>query len=253
MGKVSTRDAHQLRAIATELAVLRLDGTSVLAEVLPEIRTLLDVDGMLCMCPVERPTGWAVERFDADHMPNPTKFRRTWLEFLARAPRRYAWYDPIRPEPWQRNKVLDALDIIPQGELEASPIYERVLRPFSLHAHHQLRALVCDGASLLAWFGTFQQDTPTARQRQLLAALVPAMRRRLALERRLAAAPRVELALEAALDRLGAPAFVLDGSGRVQAANRSGEALLAARRTDVRRALVDAVAGRAADPSFELT
>ena len=253
MKRLAASDAARIRAIGEELAIVRLDGPPVMSRVLPEVRQVLEADSMLCVCPVERSTGLELERFDQDNFDHASQFKQRWVSFLASSPRRYAWYDPIRPEPEQRNRVVDALELIPPGEFEASAVYAQVLAPMRLQHHRQLRVLICDGASLLGWFGTFHSQPVTARQRRLLAALRPAVRRRLSLERRLSVAPRTSLALEAALERLGAPTFVIDRTGRVYELNRAGSTLLASRGAELRRALADSVAGRPSTLAFELT
>src|SRR5262249_22028327 len=154
--------------------------------------------------------------------------------------------------PEQRNRVIDALDIIPPGELEQSRIYHEVIEPAGLHHDRQPRVLLCDGASLLAWFGAFHSRPFDARQTALLGSLIAPMRRRLRVERRLHYAPHARAMLEVALDRLGAPAFVTDAHGRVCEANAAGRALLQTRRRELALELRDAVAGARAG-SIELT
>lgn len=253
MGKLSKADHNRLDELTSELAVLRVGAPSAIRRILPEVRVFAELESMLCMCPVERTTGWAVERFDCDNFTNDTKFRQVATAFLERAPRRFGWFDPIRPEAGQRNVVLDLGILVSRSELESSVAYAEVLVPMRLHKTHQIRALICDGASLLAWFGAFHPAPADTRQQEIMIAMIPAMRRRLVLERRLAATPMMTAALEAALDQLGAPAFVVNAAGRVFEANQPGKALLETRRTEVSAALQAAIAKRPATMSFELT
>ena len=251
--RATPREHACVREISAELDTLRLGQSSVIATVLPAMRELLAAESMLVLCPVERLSGWDIERFEHDHFPADSGFRRRFLRFFDTAPRRYAWYDATRPEPKQRNRVIDAIGIIPPGEYEASRIYAEVMKPTGVHRHRQPRVLVCDGPSLLAWFGAFHSQPFDARQNRLLAALVPAMQRRLRIERQLRVADRRRAILQHALEQLGAPSFVVDARGRVLVASRAGRALYDARPREIATALRDALAGRANATAFEVT
>lgn len=216
---------------AIEQELIGFDGRDAITDVLPEIRRLLDTDAVLVLTPVEAAGGLEVGRFQSLGFAEPERVRAAFADVFWHQPRRYAWYDPICPEPAQRNRVLEAHSLMGPGELERSYVYERVLRPCSLQQHRQPRVLLCDGASLLAWFGAFQAGAVTRRQLRVLGRLARPMRRRLALERTLEPLVR-SAALAAALDQLGAPAIVLAGQ-RIVEANASGRALLAERRREL--------------------
>ncbi len=225
-------------AAAVEQELNTFGGRDAIGEVLPEIRRLLDTEAVLVLAPVEAVGGLEVARFQSLGFADPERVRAGFADVFWHQPRRYAWYDPICPEPAQRNRVIEAHSLMGPGELERSYIYERVLQPCGLQEHRQPRVLLCDGASLLAWFGAFQSGAVTRRQLRVLRRLARPMRRRLALERRLE--PLVQsAALTAALDQLGAPAMVLAGQ-RVVEANASGRALLAERRRELLDGSVDA-------------
>jgi DNA-binding NarL/FixJ family response regulator len=66
-------------------------------------------------------------------------------------------------------------------------------------------------------------------------------------------ATRLELALDAALDHIGAPAFVVDAHGAIERANQAGLELLAAEKQDVARELRDAIGGSSAYRGIEVT
>ncbi|MFT3700693.1 MAG: helix-turn-helix transcriptional regulator [Kofleriaceae bacterium] len=254
-------DLKLIREIAEELATIRLGKGSGIAGVLPAARRFLEADSLLVLSPLERPNGWEVERFEHDNFPGDEEFKQRFLTFFETAPKRYAWYDASRPEPEQRNVVIDALDIIPPEELLASRIYNEVMLPSGLHLKRQPRMLVCDGPSLLAWFGAFHDREFTALQKQKLAALLPSMQRRLRIERELTDAARTRAVLEHVLDQIGAPAFVIDARGVILEASSSGMELLDTRRRDVLASLSDAIArhrvargtGTPDTLSFELT
>jgi DNA-binding CsgD family transcriptional regulator/PAS domain-containing protein len=249
---LGAREAAQVRAIEPELEVLRFNAGSIFDVLLPDLRQLLQTDTLLIICPELRATGWGIARYHGDNFPDAPRFQRVFTRFLASAPRRFAWYNAIRPEPDQRNRVLDPFDIIPSGELEVSGIYHQVLLPMRLHRHRQLRALLCDGASLLGWFGTFHAGPIEQRHVQLLTAFAPAVQRRLTMERRLQVSPRTAMALEAALEQLGCPALVIGATGQIFDANVAAQALLADRGAEVHEGLLDALAGRASALRFAL-
>lgn len=244
----------KLLAIEVELATLHLDRPDALDEVLPALLEYLEAENVLVVTPIERASGgMAVERFHARGFPDAERLQRRFEAFFRNSPRRYAWYDPTCPEPEQRNRFLDALDLMPAEDFESSTIYAQVLEPLGLHHKRQPRMLLCDGPSLLAWFGTFSTERSTPRQRLLMERIAPRLRDRLAAERRLSHAPRGFAALEACLERLGAPAFVIGTTGSIHETNSAARALLETRGKETRTALVDAAHGRPATIAFELT
>jgi DNA-binding CsgD family transcriptional regulator len=249
----SADDRVRLRAIKDELDTVRLGGGDAIPIVLDQVRELLETDSVVIVCPVMRSDGWQLERSDSCGFAVGDGFARRFRKFLDDAPERYAWYDAVRPEPRQRNVVVEAISQIPPGELETSRIYREVLAPLGLQRHKQLRALVCDGPSLLGWFGAFHTGEVSARQHRVLQRIVPWMRRRLTLERCLAGAPRAFAALEAALAHIGAPAFVVDDRGTVFETNEAGRALLDQRPTEVGASLRATIAGRPSPLRFQAT
>ena len=239
--RIEPAEGRAVASIAEELALVRLDQPSSVGGLMPAMRALVQLDNLVMFSPVQRPSGWHVERFHSDRVARADELERRFLTFLASAPRRYAWYDALHPEPEQRDRVIDALDIIPPGELEASQVYRDVLAPMGFHRHRQPRVLVCDGASLLAWFGAFHAGPVDARHRALLGALIAPVQARLAIERRLAGAPGC--ALEAALEALGSPAFVVGPAAQIYEANASARVLLETRGAEVHAALHAVLAG----------
>lgn len=206
--------------------------------VLPEIRRLLEVETVLVLTPAESLVGLDVARFHIDGAADPAGLHEAFVDVCRRQPRRYAWYDPICPEPEQRNRLIEAHDVMPPGELEQSYIYHRLLVPFGLGQHRQPRVLLCDGSSLLAWFGCFHPQRIDSAQWRLLGRLARSMHARLLLERRLTSRP--DFALHAALEHVGGAAFVIAGDARIVDMNACGRALLESRRDDVVAALAGA-------------
>jgi DNA-binding CsgD family transcriptional regulator len=171
--------------------------------------------------------------------------------FLRQRPAPWGYFDPARPASAQRNRVLhfrppaqvDALEA-PLHEAGASSwkrlgigpeqtalVQERVsqagvalYRQLGVENMFQLRALVCEGASLLSWIGALRAEPFTPREQRLFQRLVPMLQRRLQLEARLREAGLLHSALDAALEALGQPAFVLSGTHQVVHANAAGKA-----------------------------
>jgi DNA-binding CsgD family transcriptional regulator len=181
--------------------------------------------------------------------------RRISEEWIARQPPvGWAVYNPVRPEPRQRNRVLDyaGLERVAGVSPFTFPIYQ-LYRKIGLARDQQLRTLVCDGASLLAYVGTFQPDPFTAHQKTALAAILPALQKRLTLERLVAHGARQAAALDAALEAIGRPAFVASAKGAIHEVNTSARELLARENSDVRRAVADAIARRPSRYAFDVT
>jgi DNA-binding NarL/FixJ family response regulator len=97
-------------------------------------------------------------------------------------------------------------------------------RQLQMENMFQLRALVCEDSALLAWIGVLRSEPFTPREQRLLQELVPSLLRRMEWETRLRQAGLLGAALEAALEALGQPAYVLTSTGRVVYANSAGRA-----------------------------
>jgi DNA-binding CsgD family transcriptional regulator len=180
-------------------------------------------------------------------------FQASMSEVAARAPKGWGYYDASRPERWQRNRIVGEADIarrmnVRAGDSVLAPLFRR----WGLGECQQIRVLVCEGPSLLLWFGVWREEPLAPRERRFLSALVPALRKRAILERRLSSAPRTRAALGAALSWIGRPAFVLGARGQLHEANALGQEWLVKRGRAGRTALADA-AIRGAAYELELT
>lgn len=145
--------------------------------------------------------------------------RRPWR----RAPERVPAAERNRVMLW--DEVLRTLRV----RAEDQPIVRDVLHP--LGVGRQIRVVLCDGPSMLAFVGAFRgrgRDF-NERERGHLRALVPALRKRLLFERQLGDVHMLTSALECALERAGAPVLLVDSHGRVRHANSAGKAWLASR------------------------
>ena len=246
-------DVRRVREISEDLAKVDLADAAGVRRYLPAIRELLELD-TVAVYSVRNVTGrWSLDRWDAvSALDDLQPLMRRVFE---KAPEFPLFYNPLLPPPKQRNRVVDALEWIKQqnpGAWESSAICVDALHPVGLAHHHQPRVLLCDGPMLLAWFGGLHSEPTTARQTQLLGMLVEPMRRRLIAEDRLRQVPYMRAALDVALERIGAPAFVIDGRGTIRHTNSAGQHLLERDRAGAEGVLRAAVAGRPSSMTLDL-
>jgi DNA-binding CsgD family transcriptional regulator len=185
----------------------------------------------------------AAQAFHAEH------FIDRFDEFLASAPRRFASYDPARPEASQRNRALSLRDL---GPIAANSVLMRELYPqLGIDRVPQLRLLVCEGPALLGWVGGWRDAEFSAEESRALEALVPALRRRLRVE---SWSGREGFHLEAvrvAMDSIGAPAFLTRIEGAPVHANARARELLDQDGAATRARLARAVGGR--EPAVQVS
>lgn len=151
-------------------------------------------------------------------------------------------YDPLHPEPEQRNRALTLGEIHTHGP-ETTCVIDEMWPRMGLVGHDQLRALVCDGPTLLAWVGGFREEAFSAGERDLLNDLLRALQHSLSLRRVLLEAGLAVAGLASALEAIGAPAFVTGRDGAVTHANATGRALLDVSRSAAQERLRAALAG----------
>jgi DNA-binding CsgD family transcriptional regulator len=241
----------RIDAVAAELHTLQLQAPDAIERVLPEIRALTELDVVGLYSVRALGAGWEVSRLSLH--PQQRKFQALFTGAL-RNTEMPLFYRPDRPAVAQRNRVCDATAMIDKakpGTWSSSWLCREAFEPTGWDRARHLRVLICDGGSLLAWFGGLHNGELSARQARLLAAFVPAMRRRLMLERRLEIAPRTSAALEKTLELIGAPAFVIGAQGQIYESNTAGRALLDTERAATAHHLRDAL--RESDSAFELT
>ncbi len=256
MRALAGRDAHRITEIASALDTLQIGGPSAIPTSLAELRELGEAESAAVYTVGRCLSGWELERWDVDGALADPRVRPHVDALFATEATDAVFYDPLLPAAEIRDRVFEAgawVDERSPGTWKASRMYRHVFEPLRMFEHKQLRALVCDGPVLLGWFGILHPDETTARQALLLTALVPAMRRRLAIERRLATGVHHARALEVALTQLGAAAFVVSATGVIHETNAHGHALLVSHRRDIAMALADALTGTANAIAIELT
>ncbi len=107
-----------------------------------------------------------------------------------------------------------------------TPAIDHLLPQLGLQQQDEIRALICDTPSFVAWIGVFRTSGFTQRERAIFSELIPALRRRFSLERQVGESSLNTAALEAAMDAICSPAFIVYGDDSIKRANAAGRALL---------------------------
>lgn len=187
-----------------------------------------------------------VEQMHADGK-DPSAYARDFGAALrrTRAGEGVVRYNAVRPRPADRNRPVVV-------RMKTALPHERaLLGRHDLGQYDQLRSLVCDGPTMLAWVGVFSCDDFTLRHKRILSAVIPAIQRRILLERQVQDCPMALQLLGSALEAIGAAAFLLRGQS-VAHANSAGRAALATDRAGVLESICDHILGRG-DGSYSLT
>jgi DNA-binding CsgD family transcriptional regulator len=204
-------------------AVLRetaLDGGDAGSEPLAAIADLLRLD-RACSYSLRMLDGRA--RIDVAHTFQADGFLERFDAFLAHAPRQFGAYDPVRPQPWQRNRPLRPIDV---DDYAQAVLYRELYPKLGIAQKHQLRMLVCDGPALLGWVGGWREGEFREQEVEALRALLPALKRQLRLVAHFGHARLLLETLGVALEAFGAPAFVVRVDGYPAYANAAGTACL---------------------------
>jgi DNA-binding NarL/FixJ family response regulator len=207
------------------------------------MRELLGCDRFCAYRPSRRSDGWGLgERVTTDD-----SFFDRYDATLARTSSPF-WYNPVRPERFQRDRVFVRKDVHRHGPGETCVVEEMWPR-LGIWGHDQIRVLVCEGPMLLAWIGGYREEPFTRREMRLFSFLLPAVRRTLSLRRRLIDAGAHQAGLVHAMEAIGAAAFLADRGGRVVHANLAGESLLDERPRSTREQIRHEIAREGSDQS----
>lgn len=259
--RLSRNDSALVDEIRAELETIDLARPHALPRFVDRLREALSVELTAAYSVRAERDGFALEELHtAGRARSPHTFREHVNAYIANSDKRIGLFNPLRPEPRQRNRVV-CVDTRPflrgalppsverlglgaahRAQIESNlTTLQRMLHGLGLEARHQIRALVCERATMLAWVGGFTEGPPTERQVAILRELLPWLRRRLAVENRLHRADYLAAALDAAVEQLGGAAFLVDQAGRVQLANRLGERHLVHDRRGVKEAIETAI------------
>lgn len=243
------RDLERIRALERELNLLALDRPRALTYLLPAVQELLGADNAVAY-QLEPGPELKLGLLTGAITDGPA--RKAWEALIAQQPESWTGYNPRRPEPEQRNRAIDSARMLGWDGLRALPVYQRVMVPFGLGEHDHLRVLICEGQSLLGFVGGLRHGALfSGYERALLQRLVPALHRRLTLERHLVEGPETAWALDAALEALPGEAYLVDGRGRLSHANHAGRTRLERDRAGASESAEAALKGRPSTLSMQ--
>jgi DNA-binding NarL/FixJ family response regulator len=279
VGQISAREHARLADVRAALSAIQDGDDRVQMDaILTELRELLGLEQAALFHFEKQASRIVLERVQVAgaRQSGPEIFALAKEHF--RGSRRWALYDPLRPEPEQRNRAMvvsASLETLARGantrearEAKAGAelglnrrqlrdrlaAFERtdkeVLHPMGWAGREQVRVLLCDGDTLMGWLGGTGFGLG-AREMALLQAVAPAFHQRLKFERLIASAEIARAGMAAALEALGAPAFIVDAEGRVHHANTFGSALLGD--PTFRSRLELGISGQEPLPGLELT
>ncbi len=219
MPVLSAINSRRADEIAASLGVVRDGDGPALRAIIPELRELLDSEIALAYGLTARDEEVRVDFFWARGIDARTVVPD--FDRVLRAMPQFGYYNPFCPEPGQRNTV--------RHHSRTPDNARQLYRRHGILDSAELRILLCEGDSLLAWVGAIRPAPYGARERALLTRLLEPLRARTLLERRLAQAPAVTQLLGAAMDAIGSAAYLLHG-GAVVHTNAAGKAALEADR-----------------------
>lgn len=155
----------------------------------------------------------------------------------------FAAYDALRPSAGQRNRLVclpstRRIAEMKEMNVRALNVSERREAIARVQQHNEMfkrlgvenlqhqRLLLCDGPRLLAWVGVLDSRECPPQRRKLLCELAAMLRPRLRLERERGHAGLAFAALDASLEAIGAPAFVVDHRGTIVHTNHVGQTII---------------------------
>lgn len=251
--RLSDADTRLVNELAADVAELHLDRAPCFDDVGARLKQELELTFFLCYSIGESEGSLGLSRWSACGAPNGL---RGDLDLLVGANPAFGYYDPRRPERRQRNRSLSIRQTERLTDRRPTAQLYRMLERHDVDHCDQLRVLVCEDESLLAWFGGFRETPFRARERRVLQALVPSLQARLIAEAWLTQRPLHASSLRAALEAIPDAALLVDAKARVQLANSLGRAQLEADRDGVQQSLIEALAragGRAEAAVGEFT
>jgi DNA-binding CsgD family transcriptional regulator/PAS domain-containing protein len=222
---LSASDREHVRSIAARLACVPADAAAGEGRAAPtwlihELRDLLHGAHALGYRPAQNDEGhWGLHE-------RSTTLPQTFFDTYHAAASRLTTpfhFDPLHPEARQRNRVRTLVELCDAHPDHDHPcVVHSTWDAVGIRSWDQIRVLVCEGDTLLAWVGAIGPERFGARERSLLGALTRPLARYLGAERRLRDAGLARAGLGAALEAMGAPSFVVTSRGRVLHANRAG-------------------------------
>lgn len=218
------RPSSRLKDVAHALRTWTPDARPTMTWFLPELRELLGASFAGAYRPLATDHGWSLEFMHGAGETAATQVRgfEHWVVRL-RSSNRFATYNPYSVEPEQRNRTFLTTDFRRSVFAEHN---EALYRAVGLPGQDQVRVLLCDGPRLLSWLGASRQEPFTRRDATVLRYLTRPVQQRLRLERQLTPPWPGTLAMEAALEALERPAFIVGPRKTIDFGNKLGSVLL---------------------------
>ena len=238
-----------VRELAASIETLMPGAPGALEQVVSELPHLLCAQRSLAFS-LKRDGAGRLDWDALHHRGMPSRSFHDALEVIRERPLDAFLFDPFLPEVWQRDRALTWADL---GDPDRAAIHRLAYRRHGLSGEDQLRVLICEGPTLLAWVGAYRPERFTAVEKHLLGRLVPSLKRRLKLDRLLSTTALRESALAAALEAIPSPAFVVSGLLHIEQANAAGRAQLERDRMTLLEALRQSASAPGALRSFALT
>jgi DNA-binding CsgD family transcriptional regulator len=223
--RLRREDERRIGELSRRLGTLVAGDPPALEWAIPEVVQLVHAEKGLAFGLVNEEPNLGIDFLFGQAIQVPA-VRADMAIFLRQHSHGWAAYDPVRPEPSQRNRALSVVGMLGWRALERLPMYTELCARHDMTERDQLRVLLCDGHYLAAWVGGFRREPFSPYERLLLQSIVPALQRRVVLERRIGGDALARRELDAMLEPLGAPAFVVRTGVAVAHANQAGRALL---------------------------
>jgi DNA-binding CsgD family transcriptional regulator len=218
------RPSSTLKDIAQALTTWTPEAHPAMTWLLPELRALLGASFVGAYRPLATDQGWSLEFM---HGAGETALLqvRAFRQWVARLPPsdRFLAYNPYSVELQQRNRTLVPRDFPRSVFAEHN---ESLYRAVGLPGHDQVRVVVCEGPRVLSWLGATREEPFTQREAAMVQYLTRPVQQRLRLERQLRPPWPGTLAMEAALEALGRPAFLVGPKNTIDFGNKLGRSLL---------------------------
>lgn len=125
----------------------------------------------------------------------------------------------LRPPQDQRNRAVLLSELAPDLRRRKKLCADAGLDRMQLEGADQVRVLLCDGGAFQAFLGAYREQPFSARHRQLLAGLTPALLERARLHARLPLSELTFAALETLFNNTAAASGLVDAAGRVVLGN----------------------------------
>lgn len=247
MPRLTKIDSDRLGDLVATLDIIEISRPHVLPHFIEELRTALSLDVALSYTIQANVNEFSLDVLHYTGFRIPNSELRYYLgSYVARSRSRIGFFNPLRPEPAQRNRIwtTSIYDFVVEGNVPSlrklgikegqrteveynAETIKQMYRSLGIERTHQVRALVCDGDTLLAWIGGLSSIPIEPRQMMMLNRLLPSLRRRLVLEQRLQQVSNGFAALQTAMEHIPRPAFLVLQSGRIEMTNIPGRSLRA--------------------------